>query len=150
MAEKIEQKDENSHPQDPVVIYEREITILNEHRVYMKMILMSGGSFLLWIGDVRQKSSSSGLGNLSLSLGSSSTSIMSSMTGDDLTGQNESISQSLGQKLSTGFNSKGPVYVSYNYPELKYSNSQLLLQLNQTIVHFVQASLENFSSGLKG
>lgn len=109
-----------------VQLQEKEYLLLGEHPMVMFFLRLGGGSFLIWIGP---KNSSTKFNSLALALATNSTSVIA---------HNDLFSPGLAKKLSLKFNQNKPVYVSYNYPDLKYRNDDLLLEVNQKIIEFVK------------
>ncbi|KAI1309351.1 hypothetical protein HDE_00041 [Halotydeus destructor] len=112
-------------PSSSIKFKEHEFLLLNDHAVLMVFIGMTGGSFLVWIGE---PTSHPKFSNLALSLATNSTSLI---------GHNELVSQTLSKKLSIKLNNNKPTYVSYNYPDVKFQNDQLLVEIDKTAIEFV-------------
>lgn len=90
-----------------VILYDDQVTLSEYAKLHIRVIKFSGGTLLVWVGDDRAALSNRGLlDNLSLALGSTSTTVIND--GSDV------ITSSLTQSLSSKYNGNRPVYLSLN------------------------------------
>ena len=117
-------------------VFEKEGVISEIVSVYIRVVKFPGGSALVYVGEAGTQRGI--LNDLSLSLGSTATTIINNCTmSDDVV---NTTSQSLAKKLSSKYNDNRPVYVSFNIKPEVTRNADHLLLLNRLIADAMKES----------
>ena len=115
-----------------VLVRERTYEVFEEHLITFCLFKMPGRTFLLWIGDQAEHKRNR-LTNLCLAINGSATVIVGNESNSVAVG---SLSARLGEK----FNSRAPIYLSYNLTGAAYANKAFTVRIEELANEFLQQS----------
>ena len=117
-----------------VVVRERTYEVFDEHLITFCLFKMPGRTFLLWIGDQGEQKRSQ-LTNLCLAINGNATTIMGNES-------NSVAVNSLSARLGEKFNSRAPIYLSYNLVGPTHSSKPFMIRIEELANEFLQEKSE--------